>query len=244
MEPQSSVMNFKGRYMSINVPVCIIRMIDSLNYIPMFVALCPGRLETRNWPKATFLFILNRKENPTKRTVQMSNTITQTMRNQKNERNSQSGMKKTKTKQFNFQQELRRYCRSDKCITVASSCHLVYKANFLERDSIGGIPPHGGSRIQHIKQINIQHDRNYRERHVRPYKIDFYYRTDDGKDVALKFHGCFWYDCPKCFSKTTMNFVNDMHIGDFYAKTTGKRCFIKESGYIYIAMLECDLTLK
>ncbi|WAR06290.1 hypothetical protein MAR_021659 [Mya arenaria] len=88
------------------------------------------------------------------------------------------------------------------CITIASACHLVYRTNFLEHESIAVIPPHGYrpeekqstmayqwmSYLAHTKQINIQHGRNMGERHIGPFKVDGYYETDSGKKVVMEFH--------------------------------------------------------
>ena len=56
----------------------------------------------------------------------------------------------------------------------------------------------------------------------------------------MEFQGCFWHGCPKCFSKSTSNPVNDMSMGELYAKTMEKKQFIENSGYIYVSIWECD----
>lgn len=129
----------------------------------------------------------------------------------------------------------------ENCITIASACHLVYRTLFLEPETIALIPAHGYrpeekqsllanqwlSYMSHSTGINIQHGRNYGEKYVGPYKIDGYYRTDDDEDVALEFHGCFWHGCPRCFSKSTVNPVNEITMGDLYARTMDKKRFIE-----------------
>lgn len=118
----------------------------------------------------------------------------------------------------------------ERCITIASAHNLVYRTNFLKHESIAVIPPHGYhpeekqsvmayqwiSYLAHKNQLFIQHGRNGGEKHTGPYKGDVYYRNGDGKDVALEFHGCFWHGCPGCFSKTTVNPVNETTMGDLY----------------------------
>ncbi|WAR17795.1 hypothetical protein MAR_032389 [Mya arenaria] len=110
----------------------------------------------------------------------------------------------------------------ENCLTIASACNLVFRRNFLEHESIGIIPSHGYrpeekqsimayqwmSYLAHENQINIQHGRNYGEKHIGPYKVDGYYERD-GEKVVLEFHGCFWHGCQKCFSTTTNYPVND-----------------------------------
>lgn len=141
----------------------------------------------------------------------------------------------------------------EKCVTIASACNLVYRTNFLNPESIAIIPSHGYrpeekqsimaykwlSYLSHTQGTYIQHGRNMGEKHIGPYKVDGYYELD-GEKVVLEFHGCFWHGCPKCFSKTTLNPVNDMSMGDLYARTMEKQRYIKEQGYTYECKWEYD----
>lgn len=141
----------------------------------------------------------------------------------------------------------------EKCVTIASACNLVYRTNFLEHESIAIIPSQGYrpeekqsimaykwlSYLAQEKQINIQHGRNMGEKHIGPYKVDGYYEQGDNK-IVLEFHGCFWHGCPKCFSKTTLNPVNDKNMGELYARTMEKKQFIEQNGYSYVSIWECD----
>ena len=147
-----------------------------------------------------------------------------------------SGYSEHMNDNFNFQDELLRYCRSDvdilrrccqqfrkifmtitskdgtlgidpfeSCITIASACNWVFRTNFLSLNSIGIIPPHGYRSedkqsvmayqwlafLAKQNNISIQHGRNIGEKHVGPYKLDGYYQTDKGGNVALEFYGCF-----------------------------------------------------
>lgn len=45
---------------------------------------------------------------------------------------------------------------------------------------------------------------------------------------------------PSVFSKTTVNPVNDTNMGELYASTMEKMRIIKENGYTYICIWECD----
>lgn len=78
-----------------------------------------------------------------------------------------------------------------------------------------------------------------REKNIGPYRVDGYYKLN-GEKVALEFHGCFWHGVPKCFSKTTMNPVSDVNIGDLYATTMEKRQYIEDLDFTYMSIWECE----
>lgn len=52
-----------SKYMSINIPVCKIRMIDSLNFIPMPLGAIPVPFGETELAKGYFPHLFNRKEN-------------------------------------------------------------------------------------------------------------------------------------------------------------------------------------
>jgi len=60
----------------------------------------------------------------------------------------------------------------------------------------------------------------------------------------MEFHGCFWHGCPKCFSRSTSNPVNDMSMGELYARTMEKKHFVEQIGYRYQCIWECDFKRK
>ena len=146
----------------------------------------------------------------------------------------------------------------ESCITIASACNLVFRTNFLSLNAIGIIPPHGYrpeektnnqssliayqwlSFLAKQNNISIQHGRNIGEKHVGPYKLDGYYQTDKGENVALKFHGCSWHGCPACYSRQTFNQVNNMTMSDLYMRTVEKKKYLEENGYTYVEKWECE----
>ncbi len=167
-----------------------------------------------------------------------------------------------KSNSFDLQKQLFTYCRSDvdilrrcclkfrenfmditdidpfeKCITIASACHLVFRTNFLQQDTIGIIPAHGYNPEQvqsvkaiqwikylsHTKGIRIQHARNGGEKSIGPYQVDGYYETNDGLKVVLEFHGDFWHGNPKKYANSTINPVNKMTMSELYQKTMTNR---------------------
>ena len=78
--------------------------------------------------------------------------------------------------------------------------------------------------------ISIQHGRNIGEKHVRPYKLDRYYQTDKGENVALECHECFWHGCPTCYSRQPFNQVNNITMSDLYMRTVEQKKYIEEYG--------------
>ncbi|XP_052761746.1 uncharacterized protein LOC128204370 [Mya arenaria] len=275
-----------SKYMSIEVPCCNIRMIDSLNFIPMALAAMPGSFGETELAKGYFPHLFNRKENQQVILPCLPDLKYYTPDSMKPEARQAflNWYTENKNTVFDFQKEILRYCRSDvdilrkcclkfrssfmdltkkgdnkvidpfeKCITIASACNLVFRTNFLAHESIAIIPPHGYrpeekqsvmayqwlAYISHQNEINIQHGRNYGEKQIGPYKVDGYYE-ENGDKLVLEFHGCFWHGCPKCFSKTTLNPVSNLSMGELYNRTMEKRAFIEEQGFKYECKWECD----
>ena len=129
---------------------------------------------------------------------------------------------------FDFKNEIVKYCRSDvdilrkccmqfremlrdetgidpfdKCLTIASYCHEVYRTKYLKKDTIAV--------FQHDRQlktkqsnmaikwlsyemesedIHIQHVRNGGEKRVGKYSLDGYCEE---YHAAYEFQGCFWH---------------------------------------------------
>ena len=105
----------------------------------------------------------------------------------------------------------------------------------MQSERIGIIPPHGyrPEQKQSIKalhwlkyiskryDVNIQHAFNGGEKH-RTFKVDGYRETTSSEKIAYEFHGCFWHGCPKCFSRSTVNPVNDTTMGDLHYEDFGQ----------------------
>ena len=97
--------------------------------------------------------------------------------------------------------------------------------------------------ISHTQGILIQHGRNYGKKHIGQYKVDGYYELNREK-VAIEFHGFFWHGCPKCFSRSTSNPVNDMSMGELYVRTMEKKQYVEQNGYRFQCIWECDCKRK
>ena len=92
----------------------------------------------------------------------------------------------------------------EKCLTITSACNLVFRTNFLEKDTIAVIPPHGYdpennqsvlarkwlSYTAEKENIPIRHAYNGGEVRVGPYLLDGY---DDETNTVYEVNGCFWH---------------------------------------------------
>ena len=160
-----------AKVMELKVTECDIRMIDSLNFLPMPLAQFPKTFGLTELAKGYFPHFFNTKNNQTY--VGPLPDV---------EYFDPDGMKpkarvaflawhaekRSKEVVFDFRQELIKYCRSDvdilrrcclsfsdtvkglcglnpfeHCITIASLCNLIYRSMFLQEDTIGIIPQLG-----------------------------------------------------------------------------------------------------
>ena len=276
-----------SKFMSIQVSVCKIRFIDSLNFIPMALSAMPQAFGETEMAKGYFPHLYNRKENQNVILSHLPDIGYYNPDGMPMERRKEflAWYEINKMNQFDFQEELLKYCRSDvdilrkcclkfrsmfkditkksnskgidpfeECITIASACNHVFRKIFLNHESIGIIPPHGYrpeakqsvmayqwlAYFAHTHDIHIQHGRNHGEKQIGPYKIDGYYKTKQGIDIALEFHGCFWHGCPHCFSRETVNPVCEMTMAELCARTVEKQQYIEAQGFKYISMWECN----
>ncbi|WAR15443.1 ZN641-like protein, partial [Mya arenaria] len=275
------------KFMSIKVPVCKIRFIDSMNFIPMALTDMPKAFGITELSKGYFPHLFNREENQTKTMTKLPDLKYYYPDGMKIDKRLEflAWYDIHKNDAFDLQYELLKYCRSDvdilrkfclkflklfqgitqkdevlgidpfeKCLTIASACNLVFRRNFLEHESIGIIPTHGYrpeekqsvlaykwlAYLAHQKDMYIQHGRNVGEKQIGPYKVDGYYETEEGEKVVLEMNACFWHGCNRCFKSNTVNSVNDMTMGDLYARTMDKQQYIESLGYTYVSKWECD----
>ena len=169
-----------AKILSMVVPMFNIKFIDSLNFIPMSLAKFPQTFGMSELCKGYFPHLFNKEENenyvgPIPPEDDYSpNTMKPETREaflvwHKEQRDSEYI--------FNFNEEIIKYCRSDvdilrkccmefremlreitdidpfdKCLTIASACHEVYRANFLKKDTIAVFQP---DRYLKTKQSNV-----------------------------------------------------------------------------------------
>ena len=233
-----------AKILSMTIPMFNMKFIDSLNFIPMSLAKFPKTFGMTELCKGYFPHLFNKEENqnyvgPIPPVPYYSpNTMKPEAREaflawHKDQR--ESGYV------FDFSEEIVKYCRSDvdilrkccmefremlreitgidpfeKCLTIASACHEVYRTNFLKKDTIAVFQHDRQLKMKQSNMavkwlsyemerndIHIQHVRNGGEKRVGKYSLDGYceeYHT------AYEFQGCFWHGKPcKIISKMRKN---------------------------------------
>ena len=158
------------KVLSLTVDMFNIRFVDSLNFIPMKLANFPKTFGIEELAKGYFPHLFNKKENESY--VGPIPPAPYYNPNGMNPKDRETFMawhttKKESNYVFNFQEGIVTYCRSDvdilrRCclefrelfhnvtdidpfttLTIASACHLVYRTNYLPKDTIAIIPPLG-----------------------------------------------------------------------------------------------------
>ena len=139
-------------------------------------------------------------------------------------------------------------------ITIASACMKVFRRNYLKEATIALIPAQGYNPEEkqsaiarqwlewtsHSENLDIRHAFNRGEISVGNYQLDGTYELEDGKKVALEFHGDFWHGCPKCYARATVNTVNGKTMGELHQATIRKQQIIETQGYVYRCIWECE----
>ena len=161
---------------------------------------------------------------------------------------------------FNFQEEILAYCHSDvdilrrccfhnvtdidpfRTLTIALACHLVYRTNYLPKDTTAIIPPLGYSPknnqslfahkwLSYTAEKNetyIQRARNGSEKRVGPYLLHGYHQETH---TACEVHDCFWHGCPRCYARDTVNSVSGKTMQELHCSTVEKTEYLKCKGY-------------
>lgn len=134
----------------------------------------------------------------------------------------------------------------EKCITIASLCHLVYRSLFMEKASIGIIPTLGYNPEQKTSNVCLQwlkylawknnifikHAKNGGEKKLGNYRLDGYSEVIINGTInktGYEFNGCFWHGCPKCFKSTTFNVIKQELFGTTLKKTNDRIKSIKQT---------------
>ena len=220
-----------AKILLMTIPMFNMKFIDSLNFIPMSLSKFPKTFGMPELCKGYFPHLFNKEENqdyigPIPDVGYYSHN---TMKPEA--RKAFLAWHKEQVESnylFDFEKEIVKYCRSDvdilrkcciefremlreitgidpfeKCLTIASTCHEVYRTNFLKKDTIAV--------FQHDRQlkmkqsniavkwlsyemvrngIHIQHVRNGGEKRVGKYSLDGYCEENH---TAYEFQGCFWH---------------------------------------------------
>ena len=159
-----------AKIMCLTVPACKIKMIDSINFLPMALAKLPDMFGLKELKKGYFPHLFNKKANQNAILSGLPNIsyYNPDAMKPKERKAFLHWYEEHKGTYFDFQSELLEYCRSDvdilrrcclefrdnflditgidpfeKTITIASACNLVFRTNFLQPETIAVIPHHG-----------------------------------------------------------------------------------------------------
>lgn len=133
-----------SKFMSIFIPEFRLRMIDSLNFLPMPLSDLPKAFDEEEISKGYFPHLFNRKENYNKIFTNLPDMKFYNPDSMKPERRTEfmDWYSKHKEDPFDFDLELLRYCRSD--VDILRKCFLKFRQMFMEittQDDIKGIDP-------------------------------------------------------------------------------------------------------
>lgn len=153
--------------MCLTVPSCKIKMIDSINFLPMALAKLPPMFGFDELKKGNFPHLFNRKENQTVIMNHLPDIKYYCVDAMKPNDRAMflHWYEEHRNDKFDLQKELLEQCKSDvdilkhcclrfrenfmnitgidpfeRCITIASACNLVFRTNFLQPETIALIP--------------------------------------------------------------------------------------------------------
>ena len=220
-----------AKILSMTIPMFNIKFIDSLNFIPMSLAKFPKTFGKTEMCKGYFPHLFNKEENQNYVGLIPCQADYGANFMKPEAREAFLAWHKEQVEsnyEFNFREEIVKYCRSDvdilrqccmefremlrgitgidpfeKCLTIASYCHEVYRTNYLKKDTVAVFQHDRQLKMKQSNMavkwlsyemerndIHIQHVRNGGEKRVGKYSLDGYceeYHT------AYEFQGCFWH---------------------------------------------------
>ena len=220
-----------AKILSMTVPMFNMKFIDSLNFMPMALAALPKTFGVPELCKGYFPHLFNKEENQSY--VGLIPPVHYYHPNGMKPKVREEFLTWHKEKVesnyvFNFKEEIEKYCRSDvdilrnccmkfremlreitgidpfeKCITIASVCHEVYRTNYLEKDTIAvfnnnrqlktkqsNIAVKWLSWVAEKGEIDIEHVRNGGEKRIGKYSLDGYCEE---RNTVYEFQGCYWH---------------------------------------------------
>ncbi|XP_052776205.1 uncharacterized protein LOC128214030 [Mya arenaria] len=132
------------KFMSIKVPVCKMRFIDSINFIPMALADMPKAFGIAELSKGYFPHLYNRQENQTQTLTSLPDSKYYYPDGMKIDKRLEfiAWYDIHKNDAFDFQYELLKYCRSD--VDILRKCCLKFRELFQDithKNDIPGIDP-------------------------------------------------------------------------------------------------------
>jgi hypothetical protein len=131
--------------MSVEIPACKIRMIDSINFLPMALSKLPSMFGIDELAKGHFPHLYNRKEHQTAKLPTLPDVKYYNPDGMKSEDREQflKWYEQNRSTKFDLQKELLKYCRSD--VDILRRCCLRFRELFMDMTSSGvgdeGIDP-------------------------------------------------------------------------------------------------------
>ena len=220
-----------AKIMRLRVPMRDIKFIDSYNFIPMALARFPETFDRNELRKGYFPHMFNRddKQDYVGPIPETHYYLPNTMKPEVRQEFLQWHAEQVENNYvFDFQKEMESYCRSDvdilrkccldfrdilqettgvdpfeKCLTIASVCHLVYRTNYLVENTIGVFSDEHQlktktsnkavkwlSWLAETEEIDIEHAKNGGEKRVEGYSLDGFCEE---RNTVYEFQGCFWH---------------------------------------------------
>ena len=220
-----------AKILLMTIPMFNMKFVDSLNFIPMSLAKFPKTFGETELCKGYFPHLFNKEKNqdyvgPIPCQADYGANF---MKPEAREAFLAWHKEQVESNYlFDFEKEIIKYCRSDvdilrkccmafremlreitgidpfeKCLTIASYCHEVYRTNFLKKDTIAVFQHDRQLKTKQSnmavkwlsyemerKDIHIQHVRNGGEKRVGKYSLDGYCKE---YHTAYEFQGCFWH---------------------------------------------------
>ena len=220
-----------AKIMCLTVPMHNVKFIDSYNFIPMALARFPETFDRNELRKGYFPHMFNRddKQDYVGPIPEAHYYLPNTMKPEARQEFLQWHAEQVENNYvFDFQKEMESYCRSDvdilrkccldfrdilqettgvdpfeKCLTIASVCHQVYRTNYLVENTFAVFSDEQRlktktsnkavkwlSWLAETEEIDIEHARNGGEKRVGGYSLDGFCEE---RNTAYEFHGCFWH---------------------------------------------------
>ena len=220
-----------AKILLMTIPMFNMKFIDSLNFIPMSLSKFPKTFGMTELCKGYFPHLFNKEENQDYvGPIPLVPYYSPNMMKPEARESFLTWHKEQRESDyiFDFKEEIIKYCRSDvdilrkccmefremlreitgidpfeKCLTIASYCHQVYRTNFLKKDTIAVFQHDRQLKMKQSNMavkwlsyemekndIHIQHVRNGGEKRVGKYSLDGYCEENH---TAYEFQGCFWH---------------------------------------------------
>ncbi|XP_055918297.1 uncharacterized protein LOC129950379 [Eupeodes corollae] len=259
-----------------------IKFIDSLNYFPMALSKLPKTFQLSSELKKGYfphLFNTRGNRNYVGKLPALEFYSPNTMKTEELEV-FLKWYGEHKNDIFELQRELLEYCISDvnilteaclkfrrffliesniepflEATTIASSCNLVYRRNFLQSNTIGLIPKNGYRCVdnqsteaikwlileEQSRKINIKHAAKGREAIINGVKVDGF--CEENKQV-FEFHGCYYHGHPACLKHKRDEPLSDKEQHDTlnyrYERTLAKTARLRSFNYEVIEKWSCE----